>query len=319
MDGVLDFSIGLTEGVAWPWPIAVYLFLAGISGGSLGVILTMMKLRGLSGDLPLLKASSSIALATILLGMLCLVLDLTDPLFFWRILVFYNPTSVMSVSVMMLLFYIPLTAVLTVIVLRHSLKWLPFGLGGLVEKLGDIFNKARGPITWIVLFLAFGICAYTGFLISALIRYPLINTAVLPALFVASGVSAGTAAAKLLATAVFGEKRDSHAMHILHLAEWPMMAAEISCIFMIAMAMIFGMAGAQAAVTAFTTGVWAAVFWVGAVGVGFGVPFALGMTGCTRSAAGFWTAGFAAVAGMMCLRLFILYAGQLNSLMLTPV
>ena len=25
MDGVLDFSIGLTEGVAWPWPIAVYL------------------------------------------------------------------------------------------------------------------------------------------------------------------------------------------------------------------------------------------------------------------------------------------------------
>ena len=174
-------------------------------------------------------------------------------------------------------------------------------------------------LCWIVLFLAFGICDYTGFLISALIRYPLINTAVLPALLVASGVSAGTAAAKLLATAVFGEKRDSHAMHILHLAEWPMMAAEISCIFMIAMAMIFGMAGAQAAVTAFTTGVWAAVFWVGAVGVGFGVPFALGMTGCTRSAAGFWTAGFAAVAGMMCLRLFILYAGQLNSLMLTPV
>jgi len=71
MDGVLDFSIGLTEGVAWPWPIAVYLFLAGISGGSLGVILTMMKLRGLSGDEPLLKASASIALATILLGMLC--------------------------------------------------------------------------------------------------------------------------------------------------------------------------------------------------------------------------------------------------------
>lgn len=27
---MLDFTIGLTEGVAWPWPIAVYLFLAGI-------------------------------------------------------------------------------------------------------------------------------------------------------------------------------------------------------------------------------------------------------------------------------------------------
>ena len=25
---MLDFTIGLTEGVAWPWPIAVYLFLS---------------------------------------------------------------------------------------------------------------------------------------------------------------------------------------------------------------------------------------------------------------------------------------------------
>ena len=41
MDGVLDFSIGLTEGVAWPWPIAVYLFLAGISGGAVAVAIML--------------------------------------------------------------------------------------------------------------------------------------------------------------------------------------------------------------------------------------------------------------------------------------
>ena len=34
---MLDFTIGLAEGVAWPWPIAVYLFLAGISGGAVAV------------------------------------------------------------------------------------------------------------------------------------------------------------------------------------------------------------------------------------------------------------------------------------------
>lgn len=325
MDGVLDFSIGLSEGVAWPWPIAVYLFLAGISGGALGVVLTMAKLRGTSrADSPILKSAVLIALATILLGMVCLVLDLTDPLFFWRILVFYNPTSVMSVGVMMLLCYIPLTAVLFVITLRGELRavlsWMRLpGLGAFVEKLGDTLNRARTPITWILLFLAFGICAYTGFLISALIRYPLINTAVLPALFVASGVSAGTAAAKLLAAALFGEPRDSEVMHLLHKAEFPMMAVEMACIFMIGMAMLFGFAGAQAAAVAFTTGVWAAVFWAGAVGVGFGVPLALGLFTRGRSPVVFWTSGLAAVAGMMCLRLFILYAGQLNSLMLTPV
>ena len=30
----MNFAIGLSQGIAWPWPIAVYLFLAGISGGA---------------------------------------------------------------------------------------------------------------------------------------------------------------------------------------------------------------------------------------------------------------------------------------------
>ena len=34
MDIALNFTLGLTEGISWPWPIAVYLFLAGISGGA---------------------------------------------------------------------------------------------------------------------------------------------------------------------------------------------------------------------------------------------------------------------------------------------
>ena len=35
MDGTIDFTMGLSQGIAWPWPIAVYLFFAGISGGAL--------------------------------------------------------------------------------------------------------------------------------------------------------------------------------------------------------------------------------------------------------------------------------------------
>ena len=318
MDDVLDFTIGLSQGVAWPWPIAVYLFLAGISGGSLGVILSMMKLRGIREDTPLFKAASVLSLGTILLGMLCLVLDLTNPLFFWRILVFYNPTSVMSVGVMMLLFYIPLTALCTVIALRHDFKWLG-GLGRLIETIGEWLNGHRGGITWFALIFAFGICAYTGFLISALIRYPLINTAVLPALFVASGVSAGTAAAKLIAVGFFHEPANSDSLHLLHKAEWPMMAIELACIFMIAMSMVFGMAADQASIDAFTEGVWAQVFWIGAIGIGFGIPLVLGICMRGHSASVFWISGLCAITGMMCLRLFILYAGQLNSLMQVTV
>ena len=104
MDLALNFTLGLTEGISWPWPIAVYLFLAGISGGAVATAIMMNLYRKQTAtNTPLLKAATLIGFVTIVLGMVCLVLDLTNPLYFWRILVFYNPTSVMSLGVMALL------------------------------------------------------------------------------------------------------------------------------------------------------------------------------------------------------------------------
>lgn len=310
MDIAMNFTLGLSEGIAWPWPIAVYLFLAGISGGSVAVALLLnLYKKQTAVNTPVLKAASLIGLVTILLGMVCLVLDLTNPLFFWRILVFYNLTSVMSLGVIALLFYIPLVFVLTLVALREeigkcsALSWLS-GICGFL-------NGWRGALHWIVLVLAITICAYTGFLISALIRFPLINTAVLPALFVASGLSAGAAATKMVAVSLFGDDMHSADQHVLHGVEYPVMLAEALCIFMIAVSLISGNAAQQAAAAAFTTGPWATEFWVGVVGVGFVLPLVFGLV---KSRAGFFMAGLASVAGMMCLRLFILYAGQLFSI-----
>lgn len=102
MEQVIDFTIGFSENVAWPWPIAVYLFLAGISGGAFAAAALVRIFRKQTQITPLFQAASFIALVTILLGMICLVFDLTKPLDFWKILIFYNPTSVMSVGVMAL-------------------------------------------------------------------------------------------------------------------------------------------------------------------------------------------------------------------------
>ena len=97
-DIVIDFTTGLSESVAWPWPIAVYLFLAGISGGAVALAIIINLYKGTHADNPQMKAATMVGLVTILLGMVCLVLDLTDPFNFWRILIFYNPTSVMSIG-----------------------------------------------------------------------------------------------------------------------------------------------------------------------------------------------------------------------------
>ena len=198
----MNFAIGLSPGIAWPWPIAVYLFLAGISGGAVAaaVILNLYRKQA-HENTPVLKAASVIGAATILLGMVCLVLDLTNPFNFWRILIYYNPTSVMSLGVMALLVYIPTVCILTLVALRGLLPKV--GLGFLDGIVG-FFDGWRVVLQWIALVFALTICAYTGFLISALIRFPLINQAVLPALFVASGLSAGMAATKAFACLAFG-------------------------------------------------------------------------------------------------------------------
>lgn len=215
----MNFAIGLSQGIAWPWPIAVYLFLAGISGGAVAaaVILNLYRKQA-HENTPVLKAASVIGAATILLGMVCLVLDLTNPFNFWRILIYYNPTSVMSLGVMALLVYIPTVCILTLVALRGLLPKV--GLGFLDGIVG-FFDGWRVVLQWIALVFALTICAYTGFLISALIRFPLINQAVLPALFVASGLSAGMAATKAFACLAFGDRHESCDQHLLHAAEWP--------------------------------------------------------------------------------------------------
>lgn len=306
----MNFAIGLSQGIAWPWPIAVYLFLAGISGGAVAaaVILNLYRKQA-HENTPVLKAASVIGAATILLGMVCLVLDLTNPFNFWRILIYYNPTSVMSLGVMALLVYIPTVCILTLVALRGLLPKV--GLGFLDGIVG-FFDGWRVVLQWIALVFALTICAYTGFLISALIRFPLINQAVLPALFVASGLSAGMAATKAIACLAFGDRHESCDQHLLHAAEWPVMAAEALCIFMIAVALVNGNAAAQAAFAAFTTGAWAIEFWVGVVCVGFCGPLVLGLIG--GGLMSFYLSALCSVAGMMCLRLFILYAGQLHGL-----
>ena len=198
MEQVIDFTIGFSENVAWPWPIAVYLFLAGISGGAFAAAALVRIFRKQTQITPLFQAASFIALVTILLGMVCLVFDLTKPLDFWKILIFYNPTSVMSVGVMALLVFIPTMFLVTLVSfyefepVKRLVDGIPCG-----AALLSVLRKILPALTWIGLVFALTVCAYTGFLISALVRFPLINTAVLPALFVASGLSAGIACNQL--------------------------------------------------------------------------------------------------------------------------
>ena len=111
MNGAINFTATFSHGVEWGWPIAVYLLLAGMSGGALVVAILVKLYKKQTESTPLFKAASLLSFVTILLGMVCLVADLERPLLFWKILIHYNFTSVMSVGVAALCVYIPLSFV----------------------------------------------------------------------------------------------------------------------------------------------------------------------------------------------------------------
>ncbi|GGZ26924.1 MULTISPECIES: NrfD/PsrC family molybdoenzyme membrane anchor subunit [Shewanella] len=297
--------------VTWNWVIAVYLFLAGLSAGSLLIGIGLRWVQNKTeGDSGLLKAAALIAPVAICLGMLCLVFDLTKPFHFWLILINYNLTSVMSIGVLALLAYIPLTFAYALVVLKDDLgNW---GLGFL-KGIAESLTGLRKTMEVLLFVLAIVVGAYTGFLISAMNAYPMLNTAVLPALFLVSGLSAGAAANAVVALLLF--KTDKHCPQLgrMHGLELPIMAAEILFLFMLFCALYFKGGAAAAALASLTSGVWASVFWIGVVGIGFGIPLLsmLLLPASTRHTKGAMLAvACCSLTGVLALRHFILYAGQ---------
>lgn len=309
MDGAINFSETFSHGVEWGWPIAVYLLLAGMSGGALIVAILLKHYKKQENFSPFFKAASLLAFVSIMLGMVCLIADLEKPLLFWKILINYNFKSVMSIGVAGLCVFIPLSFLMCLYAFSTELK----SFCGIFDSIMKILNPLYPLLSALCLLFAVVICAYTGFLISVLIRFPLLNTAVLPALFVASGLSAGISGSSLVAALFFKEDPHSSDLHALHSVEFSVLGVEILLIMMIFVSLFIGSTYQQEAAVAFYSGVWAKFFWLGVVLVGFVVPFVLNFA-LGKSVANlkfsFYISSIAAVVGVLLLRIFILYAGQ---------
>lgn len=310
-------SVAQYDPVIWNWVIAVYLFLAGLSAGCLLIGIAIKWYNGTRGNLrpdgtlgepAILKAAAFLAPITIILGLACLVLDLTKPLNFWVILVKYNLLSVMSLGVIALLIYTPLTVLYAILVLQDE----PVPRYPILRKIADFMEIIRKPFEVLLFFMAFIIAVYTGFLLSAMNAYPMLNTAVLPALFLFSALSAGAAANNLLAITMFKGKPYERELTQAHSLEGPVILLEAMFLFMLFIALYFTGGAAAEALASLRDGVWARVFWIGVVAIGFGIPLVTMILPRslqhTRGIA--VISAVASLTGVLALRHFILYAGQ---------
>lgn len=304
--------------LVWHWPIAVYLFLAGLSAGA---AMTSLMVKWIEGNQKapwdgLIKAGALLAPVTICLGLFLLIFDLTRPLLFWKLLINYNFDSVMTLGVLGLFVYTPLSFIYAGIKFK---PWLfetgPFS--GLLRPFKGIFDYFEENPKWLerLLFLfAVVIGIYTGFLLSAMYSYPLFNTPLLPILFLASGLSSGVAASILFGLIFFkAEVNEKNAKYLLEL-DLRVVPMELLLLFALFVGMYFqGGDKALVAFQALTTGIWAWVFWVGVIGVGILAPLLIAVTALKNHA---YRVGYillnslVVLLGVIFLRLYILYAGQ---------
>lgn len=173
----LSFVYQVEHHAAFGPLIVLYFFLAGLSAGlflisSLSTVFGQEKLR------PLAKPACAMALATLIPGLLALIIDLGQPLRALSLFFRVNPSSVMSWGSFILLIY-----GLACLIYAHYL-WREDSKVKLWGKIGAVFAIALG--------------SYTGFLLAAVPGRVLWNSALLPVLFLISGLVAALSLLSLL-------------------------------------------------------------------------------------------------------------------------
>jgi polysulfide reductase chain C len=155
----------------WNYLIAIYLFTAGLSSGA-AIIAAITDIINHTDD-RIKRLAAYLAPFPVMLGLACLVADLHRPLNFFKVLIHYNPTSVMSWGAFFLLVF-PLIAVVYAIMVYFN------------------YNGALRKITaWLELVLGLAIGIYAGLLLAAIYNNPVWSNPLIVFLFFISALSTG--------------------------------------------------------------------------------------------------------------------------------
>jgi len=239
--------------MVWGPLIAWYLFLAGAAAGA---YLTASFVGRRHSQATLMRRAGRI-MAPILLGigLLMLMIDaeagLHHPLRFLGL--FANPGSVMTLGVYIICVFLPVSLIAAIM--------------ELAKKRVPAWLDAIGIVT------AFGLAAYTGFLLGVSKGFPLWNNAALPILFVLSALSSGLALTSLFG--LFGDRARYGQMLDLKKVHLVLVAMELAVLaIMLVIVSSAGIAGA-ASVAMIVSGSLAPAFWIGIVGFGLVIPLCI--------------------------------------------
>lgn len=287
----------MTHAATWPVWIALYLYLAGVSGGAFAASTAASFLGDRYRNVA--RWGAYIAPWPVLIGTALLIFDLGSPMKFYLLFLKVNPRSVMSMGS----FILTLFGGIAVAYFWHQLyteKKVKFTL------LNDSLLKV---VRFLGIPLAVAIGTYTGFLLNASVAITLWNNGVLPLIFLASALSTGVAAV-MVAVALSG-KWDTVVNEVKNLAivDAVLIGLELFALAAYVWSLHVGNLKQQAALDFLNAnyGLW---FWGGVWAVGLLLPLGIKVFTKGDSAGKAALNGSLVLLGGLVLRIVIVIAGQ---------
>ncbi len=287
----------------WGWEMPAYFFLGGLAAGLL--ILSGLFLLARKEDRypTVVRYAPLLVPVALCLGLLFLMLDLSHPLYSWRLYLTFQPLSPISWGAWLLMFVTPLSMVYAFVGLPGDVvkKRIPIDLGAIHGWLQALWR----PLAVFLTLSGMGIGVYTGVLLSTLTARPYWNSHLLGALFLCSGLTAAGSAALLLA-------RAQHERRMLALVLSGTIAAELVLVFLFALGHATGGQASQEVARMLLGGELALHFLVFDVAIGLLAPLLLllfQLRGKLRINA---AAPVLALFGGLMLRVTMVHGGQLT-------
>lgn len=293
----------------WGWPIAIYLFLAGIGSGA---FLTAGLADIFGGDRyrSVVRAGALIAGPIVAFSTIFLIYDLGigkyEP---WRLIrIVTNTGSVMSWGVVILSVFMLVAFIYASFEIEIKWPW------DRLRRYHLSVMRHRSAIVKVGCALAVAVMVYTGLLIGVVSGIPLWNTSILPALFATSAVSTGLAAAVIGAELrpVKGRSLDENDLHPLNQLHALVVIIELVMVFTWLFIVANGSSGGSESVGMLVGGRFSLAFWLGVVLIGLINPLMiLGYEIATRKPAiafSSYISDTSILVGGFALRYLVVYA-----------
>jgi formate-dependent nitrite reductase membrane component NrfD len=273
--------------MVWGWQPALYLFLGGLGAGAF-ITAAILFFRTGEDHRKALSITSWIAAGCLVVGLLLLLLELTQPLrglLLWQS--FSNFGSWMTIGA-----WVVLAATLVFGITAMLMTERIFDLAcKLIRPLPKIRSRVCQVLFGLGAVLGFSVAAYTGLLLMAAPGIPFWNSWLLPCLFVVSALDTGIAVVEIIIATVERDDSAHKVRRSLEIAVILLVVIEAVVLFAYLESMFSGgnigsavntysgELAAYASADALTNGTFAPYFWGLLVACGLGIPLVAAATG----------------------------------------